>query len=232
MISIKPMAQAKSGLAKLESDFFLRRLHSFSGMFPLGAFMVFHLVANSTASFGPEKFNAVINFLRSMPYLEELEIAVLFIPFAFHGLYGLVITRTANPNQDQYSHWENWKYVFQRITGVIGFFFIIFHVYQLRFVEDLDYNYVASALSSNVTLPFLPDMAISAYWVYIVGVVALIYHFAHGIWSFCITWGITVGKKSQDVVAWMSTGIFIVLTLMSVKTINDLVCAACCASHS
>lgn len=220
---------AKVKAASIQDDYFLRRLHSLSGMFPLGVFMAFHLFANSTAISGPEKFNAVINFLRSLPYLEEVEFLVLFIPFAFHGLYGMVITKTAQPSQLQYSNWENWKYFFQRITGTIGLLFIVFHVYQLRFIEDLDYSYVSQALASNAHFSWMPELPLlnpmNVYWVYIIGVLSLVYHFAHGIWSFCITWGITVGKKSQDMVALLSFGIFLALSYISVETINHLAAA-------
>lgn len=219
----------KTLIQNLEDNFFLRRLHSLSGMFPIGAYMVFHLFMNSVATFSPENFNNVIHFLRSIPYLELLEIMVLFVPIVFHALYGLIITRTSKPNQMTYSHLENWRYYLQRVTGVIGLFFIWFHVYQLRFVEDLDYDYIANAFAGYAHFSFLPEIPLinplNVYWFYIICVVALIYHFANGIWSFCITWGITVGKKSQELVSLAALAIFIALSWMTINTINSFAAA-------
>lgn len=213
-------------IEKLQSNFLLRRLHSLSGIVPIGAFMVAHLFANSVAVFSPENYNTIINFLRSIPYLEIVEFLFLFAPILFHIGYGILIYKTARPNQMQYSHLENWRYFLQRVTGVIGIFYVWFHVFQFRFVEDLDYDYVASSMASNAYFDFLPQIPfinpMSIYWIYMIGVISLIYHFANGIWGFCITWGITVGKKSQEMVSWVALGVFIVLSLMSIETINSL----------
>ena len=62
------------------------------GLFPLSLFLVFHLVINNSAIKSPEAFNTVVNMLRSLPYLELIEISILGIPILFHGLYGLIIT--------------------------------------------------------------------------------------------------------------------------------------------
>ena len=33
--------------------------------------------------------------------------------------------------------------------------------------------------------------------IYVVGVLAAVFHFTNGLWTFCITWGITVGQGAQ-----------------------------------
>ncbi|MBK8269636.1 MAG: hypothetical protein IPK83_15585 [Planctomycetes bacterium] len=35
---------------------------------------------------------------------------------------------------------------------------------------------------------------------YIIGLAAACYHFANGLWTFCISWGITVGAKALTTV--------------------------------
>ena len=116
-----------------------------------------------------------------------------------------------------------------RVTGMIAFVYIIFHVLQFRTVEHLDYNYIAKSMVAGQTIPLLPELPLinpfSVYWFYIIGIVSITYHFANGIWSFCITWGITVSKKSQQVVAVLSFGVFLVLTTLGVLTANHLAAA-------
>lgn len=207
----------------LQDSFFLRRLHSLSGIVPVGLFLCFHLFANSVSLVGAENYDLIIEILRSLPFVEAIEILVLGVPIAFHALYGIVIYTTAKPNHWQYSHSENWRYYLQRITGVIALFFIIYHVWQFRFVEDLDYNYIAKTMASSQTLSILDfSIPISIYWLYIIGIVSIVYHFANGIWGFCITWGITIGKKSQMITAVFSLGVFFVLSYIGVITANHL----------
>lgn len=174
-----------------EAEFFWRRLHSLAGLFPLSLFIVFHLTANNAAVKGAAAFDMVVNALRSIPYLEFVEISILAIPILFHGLYGLLITpQFARTDLGAYSHARNFAYYFQRITGIVIFIFMAVHVWQFRFDEDLDFYAVATALKQ-------PIWAIA----YFVGITATVYHFANGLWNFLISWGITVGKQAQKVSA-------------------------------
>ncbi|MDX1920935.1 MAG: succinate dehydrogenase cytochrome b558 subunit [Candidatus Caenarcaniphilales bacterium] len=188
--------------SKNNTEFVLRRLHSLTGLLPLSLFLVFHLTANNAAIKGPEAFNFVVNTLRSIPYLEFVEISILGIPILFHGLYGLIITPNfARTDLVHYPKARNWTYFFQRITGVVIFVFIAVHIWQFRFNEELDFYAVANALKQ-------PGWAIA----YTVGIAATVYHFANGLWNFFISWGITVGKNAQRVSAVICTTIgFVVL---------------------
>lgn len=188
---IKPGETKKLATGDSQVEFILRRLHSLAGLFPLGLFLAFHMAANNAAVKGPEAFNFVINLLRSLPYLEIIEISILAIPFLFHGLYGLIITPAfARSNVIVYATERNWAYYFQRLTGIVLFVFIAVHVWQLKFNEDLDFNIVAQTLQRPI-------------WTatYIIGVVASVYHFSNGLWNFFISWGITIGKRAQRVSA-------------------------------
>ena len=179
-------------------------MHSLSGIFPIGIFMVFHLFANSVSIFSADNYNLIINFLRSLPFVELIEWLGIFLPIIFHAAYGIIIYTTAKPNQLQYRYSENWRYIFQRLTGVIALVYISFHILQFKTVHNLDYNYIAESLASYQYIEFLPSIPVlnpfSIYWFYVIGLISTIYHFCNGIWSFCITWGITVGSKSQNVV--------------------------------
>lgn len=213
-------------LKALSDNFLLRRLHSLSGIVPVGLFMCFHLFANSTAIFSAENYNIIINFLRSIPFLHYVEWAAIFGPLLFHAVYGIIIASSAKPNHVQYSNSENWRYFLMRATGMIAFVYILFHIFQFRLVEDLDYNYMAKSMVSMQEIPGLPAIPFinpfSVYWFYIIGIVSITFHFANGLWSFCITWGITVSKRSQQMVAIISLGLFAVLTFLGVATTNHL----------
>ncbi len=217
---------AMMDLKNLQDNFYLRRLHSLSGIVPIGGFLIFHLFANSTALVSAENYNTVINFLRELPFVEYIEWIVLFIPIGFHALYGILISTTARPNHMQYKGLENFRYVLQRVTGIIAMVYIYYHIMQFKTVHELDYNYVAKTLAGTQSIPGLPEIPyinpFSVYWFYVVSLVSINYHFANGLWGFCITWGITIGKRSQEVVSWIGVVVFAVLTYIGIETINHL----------
>lgn len=174
---------------KNSSEFFLRRLHSLVGLIPLTFFLIFHLAANSTALISSERFDEVVNTLRSVPHLEILEIILLGIPFVFHGLYGMIISPNLKRSKvGTYNQVRNFTYFFQRITGILTFVFLVAHIWMFRFVEGLNFDVVSAYLSQPIWAIF-----------YILGVSAAVYHLANGVWNFLISWGITVGPEAQKI---------------------------------
>ena len=153
----------------------------------------------------------------------------IYIPLIFHAGYGVIITSTAQKKYfTRVDNVENIRFVFQRLTGGIALLYLVYHILQFRLVHDLDYNYIAKSIASaQMVLPidaisFLNPLPISPYWFYVIGLVAIVYHLANGLWGFCITWGITVGKKSQMAVTLLGIGIFVVFSTIGVMTINHL----------
>src|SRR5690606_59107 len=110
------------------SEFVLRRLHSLTGVIPLTFFIFFHFFANSTSRGGEEAFDKTVEALRSTPYLLIVESGLLFAPFLFHMLYGMVIIFASRPNATKLPYRRNWAYVMQRVTAMVVFTFIVYHV--------------------------------------------------------------------------------------------------------
>ena len=91
------MADSEAGLLD-RNHFLMRRLHSLTGIVPIGLFLINHLLANSTAWLGAGHFNHHITLIHDLPWLKYIEVLFIFLPLAFHGLYGLLI---AFPGQAQ-----------------------------------------------------------------------------------------------------------------------------------
>jgi len=203
--------------------FLLRKLHSLSGIVPIGAFLIEHLLTNSMAFAGPEKFNEAVHSLHELPYLWALEIFGIFLPLAFHAIYGIKIAMTAEYNVASYPYMENRRYTLQRITGYIAFAFLIVHLMKFRFAhllgwgpEFLDpHNMDKFEITRNGLMAWRPwGLVVPAgvtITMYVIGLGAACYHFANGIWSFCISWGITVGEKAQKRVGMVAAVVGIVL---------------------
>lgn len=136
--------------------FLLRRLHSLSGILPIGVFLINHLLTNSTIAWGlvnsrasenvaPGTIEAVgemtarrvgtfqheVSFINELPFLILVEVT-LWLSIAFHAIVGVYIARTGKSNTARYSYQDNWRYTLQRLTGYIAIFYIFYHVATLR----------------------------------------------------------------------------------------------------
>jgi succinate dehydrogenase / fumarate reductase cytochrome b subunit len=189
-------------------DFLLRRLHSLSGIVPIGFYMIFHVyLANASILAGPKAFNWVAETLETTPrfMLLFLEIFALWLPIGFHGIYGLVRVQSGQPNFTTYGYTRNVFYSLQRYTGVIAFGFLAFHMYTTRF-----YNYFFGVPINYETMHgWISNPIVFA--VYLVGVLSAVFHLTNGVSTFCITWGITVGVRAQRAVQTACTVLFIAM---------------------
>ncbi|SOC39061.1 succinate dehydrogenase cytochrome b558 subunit [Salinicoccus kekensis] len=199
-------------MSKQDSSFLIRRIHSLLGVIPLGVFLVQHLVVNHFATRGEEAFNQAAGFMGNLPFVIFLEVFVIYIPILFHGIYGIYIAFTAQYRYGYPNTYRNINFLLQRVTGVLSFIFIAIHVYQTRVQVfmgvDLDFDLVADIVENPWWLVF-----------YIVGILATVYHFANGLWTFMITWGITQSDKSQRIMGYISLIVFVIVSVIGIQAI-------------
>src|SRR5258708_3676032 len=74
-----------------DSSYLLRKLHSFTGLLPVGAFLAEHFWSNSAALVSPEKYDAVSRDLQTIPFRLIVEWGAIFLPMLFHGGYGMAL---------------------------------------------------------------------------------------------------------------------------------------------
>jgi succinate dehydrogenase / fumarate reductase cytochrome b subunit len=198
---------------RLSRTFILRKLHQLSGIMPLGIFLLEHFYTNSKALAGAADFNNAVKDLQSIPYILFVEIGGIFIPLIYHAVYGLVITVEARPNNLYYPYARNWFYTIQRVTGIILFFFIAFHVLNFRFglIPGLNTESVAHFPEKSFAIVSREFHMVPIFIVYVVGITATVWHFANGIWLFLVDWGITIGERAQRVAGYacIAIGIFL-----------------------
>jgi succinate dehydrogenase / fumarate reductase cytochrome b subunit len=196
--------------------FLLRRLHSLSGLIPIGVFLLEHFFTNAKAQYGPEAFNTAERELWSIPYLWAAEIFLIAVPILFHGIYGLFITYEGailRPAPGYHVRYRNLAYVFQRISGVVVFAFILFHVWNTRLQwllggAEPTYDYMKAYLAPGSVKLF-----------YVIGVVCACYHFANGLFNFAAKWGLTVSARSQDRMVAASVAVFLVMSAVGVHIV-------------
>jgi len=207
---------------RLSKTFILRKLHQLSGIVPLGAFLLEHFYTNSKAAHptkGLEHFNEAVADLQAIPFILLVETTFIFIPLLYHALYGLVITVEARPNNLNYPYPRNWFYTIQRVTGVILFFFILFHVLNFRFglIPGLNTTSVAHAPEQAFQIVSREFKMIPIFIIYLVGITSTVWHFANGIWLFMVDWGIAIGAQAQRLTGYACIGFGAVLLLVGIN---------------
>jgi succinate dehydrogenase / fumarate reductase, cytochrome b subunit len=193
--------------ADSKTSYILDKLHSLSGVIPIGAFLLEHFWSNSYALVSVKSYDDVSVELQSIPWRIFVEFAVLWLPIAFHGLYGLYIWWSGKSNVMGHPWMSNWMYTLQRWTGIIAFAFIGWHVYTERFVGHGRTNYhdLAQAMSHPWYFAF-----------YIVGVTSASFHLGNGLWNFACKWGIAVSARAQRAAGWFGAAVTVVLTFVGI----------------
>jgi succinate dehydrogenase / fumarate reductase cytochrome b subunit len=213
--------RVRKGVAPLRAgqgySFVLRRLHSLSGVVPIGAFLVEHFISNSEATKGVVAYNEQVKFLTSLPFVHVLEWVFIFLPILYHALYGIYIWYRGESNVGEYPWTGNWLYTSQRWTGIIAFLYIVYHTYYMRFtgVHLMGGGYENAFW--KVQHEFQNPWAVAAY---VIGIVAASWHFAYGLWLFAAKWGITIGDSARRKFGYVCAALGVALVVIGLWTIN------------
>ena len=169
-------------------SYLLRKLHSLSGIVPVGAFLAEHFWSNSSALVSPQKYNTTSQELQTIPFRVFVEAVVIWLPILYHGGYGVYIWLKGKSNVSDYPWVANWLYTLQRYTGLIAVAFIGWHVWTERFLTHGRSTYadVERALRNPYYLAF-----------YVIGILASSFHLGVGIWNFLCKWGLTATAQAQ-----------------------------------
>jgi len=195
-------------------QFLIYRLFSLAGLLPVGAFLVVHLLTNSSILGGAESFQDRVDTIHGLgPLLVPVEIAFIFLPILFHAVVGFVIIAGGMPNVGSYPYSGNIRYTLQRATGMIAFAFIVWHLVHLHWLgapfrgtalPGFDPHHASSTLAVAMA-------SLGMNLLYAIGMLAAVYHFANGLWSLGITWGVWTSPAAMRRANWVSVGVGAVL---------------------
>lgn len=202
-----------AGAQSDHSQFFWRKLHSLTGIVPVGAYLVDHIWSNSYALVSASRYDETSQSLQTVPWRLALEICLIWLPLLYHGGYGVYVWWKGKNNVSQYPWVGNWMYTLQRYTGLFAFAFIAFHVYTERWLTHGKSTY--AQVHAALTNPFY-------FWFYVLGVLAVSVHFGSGTWNFVCKWGLTITRRSQRMAGYLGVAIAVVLSVMSVAIVVGL----------
>jgi succinate dehydrogenase / fumarate reductase, cytochrome b subunit len=194
--------------------FSLRRLHSLTGVVPVGVFLAEHFFTNSFALQGAQSYNDKVGFLKSIPYLYLVELFGIAVPIAFHAVLGLWIFWEAKMNSTRLPYKQNFMFTLQRVTGVFLVFYIGYHVAVTRFGQWFGYqNQDLFALMKH----HLENPLVAIF--YVLGILAASFHLGNGLWGFALHWGLITEHRSQKRWAWAAIGVSVALALVGLNSL-------------
>ncbi|MEZ5305515.1 MAG: hypothetical protein R2684_00065 [Pyrinomonadaceae bacterium] len=213
--------------SKFGKVFLLRKLHQLTGIVPLGLFFGVHMLTNAKAMNGAEVFNDAVADIHHLPFLFFIEVFGIFLPLLFHSVYGIMISSEARLNVGGYGYGRNWLYLFQRVTGIFLFVFLIFHLLHFRFGLFAGFGLTDIAVAGNSSRAYeivagdFQSLGIIVF--YILGVAATAWHLGYGIFLFALDWGLVIGEKAQRVVLAVCAAIAFGLFAMGTNAVFSFV---------
>lgn len=206
---------------KDQAHFLLLKIHSLLGIVPIGVFLVFHLGLNSLRTVGPLQYQLSIDIINNLPFLFEIEVLFIYVPLLIHSGMGFYVYFSGKRNASRYRYARNRLYSLQRLSGAIVFAFLIYHM-GTTVVPKLIYgkNLFEAA-------PFLIDVLNAEFqtWtgrtIYLIGVVSAAFHFANGLWGFCVSWGIILGQTAQRNAGVVFAFVGLALTVLGLATVVE-----------
>ena len=163
-------------------DAVIRRLFRWSGIFPLGAFVIVHVVTNVLAVRGGDAILATAQRLARTPALAAIEAAFVFLPLIVHAAIGAwLIVREPIAAPSPYPRAVRTAL---RATGVGTAVFVAIHLPELR-------SRVPGAHPGGGELQTVLGSDLSSTWhgvpivgvFYLAGAGCVAFHFAAGLWG-------------------------------------------------
>lgn len=169
-----------------------RRLHAASGAL-FGSFLAVHLFVNSSALI-PDVFNPVVTRIHSIiNAVPGITLFLVFIPLCIQiisGLYLLhangLLYRTKGCNRGSTP-----RFFLQRFSGLVILFFVTMHIGMLH---NWGFHAVArnhrTALAGYDALKIFPLSGIAGAYLFLFGVLMVIFHLGNGAVTGAHVWGI------------------------------------------
>jgi succinate dehydrogenase / fumarate reductase cytochrome b subunit len=197
-----------------DNSYLLRKLHSFTGVLPVGAFLAEHFWSNSSVLVSAAKYNETSRELQTIPFRLFVEWVAIFLPMLFHGGYGIYLWLRGKSNVSSYPWVGNWLYTLQRYTGLIAFVYIGWHLYTERWLTHGKSTYadVARDMQNPWYLTF-----------FVIGILASSFHLGVGTWNFLCKWGLAATVKAQraagrlGIVVWLAFSVVGILIIASFR---------------
>jgi len=187
----------------------LKRLQIWTGVLPVGLFVLSHLVTNARAIAGAQAFDRLAAQIGRIPFLVAIEVGAIALPMLLHVALGIVLGMAPQAAGDARGYPRPWMLLAQRATGFFLVTYVVFHVSatrlsiaRLKGAQDL-FDLMARQLEHPAVFAF-----------HAAGVLAAAFHFGNAFVGLAGPWGLNAGPRAQAVAARCGVVAFIVLSLI------------------
>lgn len=180
----------------------LLRIYSLVGVVPTVAFVLFHLGALTRGRRGQQVFTQVFERIDAASHRLVFELLLVVVPIGVQLVIGLMLV--SQMRDCQANDRRHWWMQLHGVAALLAALFVGFHVYQVRFqswlgrVHPRDYFDVLCASLAS-TWHAIPVVAM----LYVVGLMAVCYYLARGMWIFLCSWGLVKTSQSKRVAIWV-----------------------------
>jgi succinate dehydrogenase / fumarate reductase cytochrome b subunit len=171
----------------------LRRLHSLTGMLPLGAFLLEHLTVNALALGGPSAYRDAVAGIDRIPFLAGVEIVFIALPLVVHSAIGILIV-TEQPARGT-PEWPDRRAIVQRVTGLLILPYLLYHVWATRLSPDVTLKHADLFDVMSRQVETAGGLIFHA-----LGVSLTAWHFGNGLRGFAARWGLARNGASERAV--------------------------------
>jgi succinate dehydrogenase cytochrome b subunit len=192
----------------------LKRLQIWTGVIPVGLFLLSHLLTNARAIAGAEVFDRAAAQIGRIPYLVAIEVGAIALPMLLHVALGVMLAMTPQAAGDAGGYPRPWMLVAQRATGFFLVIYVVFHVSatrlslaRLRGTQDL-FDLMARQLEHPGVFAF-----------HAAGVLAAAFHFGNAFVGVAGPWGLNAGPRARAMAARYGFATFIVLSLVGLHAL-------------
>ncbi len=199
----------------------LRRLFSLTGVVPLGAFLVVHVVVNARAVRGGQAFAQSADALARIPALPVIELLFVLLPLVLHAAFGLWLVASRQPLTEP-SPYPPAVAAAMRVTGLVALAFLAMHLPELRFrglLRSPTGGELATRLAEDLSSTWhgLPWRGAA----YLIGSACVMFHFGAGFWGYFAR----TRRGAADVRArrWAGLGVVMVGTAMWLLLVDAVV---------
>ena len=102
--------------------------------------------------------------------------------------------------------------LWSRVTGVLTLVFIVWHTWETRVQVALG-NTAITDLGVLMREIFSNPLYFT---LYVIGILAATFHLCNGMWSFLVSWGITIGPRAQRISSYVWTVAFFVISAIAI----------------
>jgi succinate dehydrogenase / fumarate reductase cytochrome b subunit len=205
LTSDQPDRTAPPAARDVARSFLVSRLGSLFALLPLGVWTANHLLNNLAAYDGPQAWQSAVTGHASAA-TTAFTMTVVMVPLVWHTVWG--IARMFRTRTSSARYFGSLRYWLQRASAVGLLAFLGAHLWlawaQPRFVEGHAETFAEIAHEMRFHTPTL--------LVYVLGILAIAYHLANGVWSFfTMGWGIAVSKSA---IKWFERVAVVVFLLL------------------